>query len=380
MPLLWRYLIKDYLKVVVLATVSFIAVLLTTRFDEIAHFACLGSSWIELLQFIILQLPYLLPIALPISALIASAILFIRLSQKQELTAMRASGLSLPNLLAPILITAALLTLVDFYLVSEIASSAHLANGQMRHRLRTINPLLLLQNKRLLQMQGVFCETLGVSRHGEYASNVLFVLPDREHQRMVLMVGDTIHGKENTVHGENITIISSQPKDGFDSVTVENIASLETPYEAFAPALQQKTWTIHPDHFKMPLLLAHIETQKIALADACQDPSADAAKCKDIKKALQKGYSEISRRLSLALTFFSFTCVGAAFGMQIGRQQHSRRILWMGLLAAAALLCYFLAKSYEDRVVTASIYYFAPQACLLIISGWMVHRINRGIE
>ncbi len=47
------------------------------------------------------------PIALPLSCLIASLLLIQRLSSSHELTALRASGFSLFDILTPILITAA---------------------------------------------------------------------------------------------------------------------------------------------------------------------------------------------------------------------------------------------------------------------------------
>ena len=72
MPILWRYLLGNYLRILCLCFLSFIAVLLILRLDEIAHFATLGPEGQPLLRFIAYQIPYILPIALPISSLIAA--------------------------------------------------------------------------------------------------------------------------------------------------------------------------------------------------------------------------------------------------------------------------------------------------------------------
>lgn len=379
MPKLWRYLVFDYLKVMALSTVSFVAVLLTLRFDEIAHFACLGSSGWEFIQFIALQLPYLLPIALPISALIASFLLFSRLSVRQELTALRACGISLFSVLAPVLITATFFSAADFYLTSEIASKAHLTNGQLRHKLRNVNPLVLLQHKRLLTMQGITCETLGSSSYAEFAEDVFFAIPDKKNKRIDLVLTKSIRGNNDEVVAENVTFVGSKPSEaGFDEINIENIHQLQTPYAAFTPALQQRSWNMHPDHLQLALLEVHLDEQKEALAQACSQN--DKERCKALNKNIAKAYSEFGRRASAALSLITFTLLGAAFSIQIGRQQSRWSALVLGLLTGIFLLCYFLAKSLDDKVVPSLLLYFVPQLLLIGISLIKLHRLNHGRE
>jgi lipopolysaccharide export system permease protein len=86
-PIIWRYLLAHYLKVLLFCTVAFIALLLTLRLEEIAHFATLGPQGIYILYFTFYQIPYILPIALPISALISSMILVGYLCKNNEMTA-----------------------------------------------------------------------------------------------------------------------------------------------------------------------------------------------------------------------------------------------------------------------------------------------------
>ena len=62
------------------------------RFKDIARFAALSADGVKTGLFVLYQFPHILPIAIPISALIASFLLFQRLSKTYELTALRASG------------------------------------------------------------------------------------------------------------------------------------------------------------------------------------------------------------------------------------------------------------------------------------------------
>src|SRR4051812_38356814 len=104
MPILWRYALQSYLRVFFLSVCTFITVLIVARFKEIARFTALTGDWSKTGLFIVYQIPSILPIAIPISALIASLLLFQRLSRTYELTALRASGLSLSTILTPLLL------------------------------------------------------------------------------------------------------------------------------------------------------------------------------------------------------------------------------------------------------------------------------------
>lgn len=119
MPIIWRYLLSQYLKVLLFCSAAFVLLLLTLRLEEIAHFATLGPQGLYIFLYIYYQIPYILPIALPISALIAAIILFRRLSRLHELTAMRAAGLPLTAILTPLLIAAGFLSAANFYIVSK---------------------------------------------------------------------------------------------------------------------------------------------------------------------------------------------------------------------------------------------------------------------
>jgi lipopolysaccharide export system permease protein len=173
-PVVWRYLLSNYFKVLILCVFAFIAMLLTTRLDEIAHFAALGPEGLLILTFALNQIPYVLPIALPIACLISTILLIQRLSRTHELTALRAAGLGINEILAPILIAATFLAATNFFIVSELATHSHLTTSLLKNELRAVNPLLLLHNKHLMKLKGIFFNTLGPSKLGE-SSNELII-------------------------------------------------------------------------------------------------------------------------------------------------------------------------------------------------------------
>jgi lipopolysaccharide export system permease protein len=382
MPILWRYLLSQYLKVLFLCVVAFIAVLLTTRLDEIAQFIALGASSLYILWFIVYQVPYILPIALPISCLISAILLIQRLSQTHEITALRACGLSLRNILAPILIAAAFLSILNFYVISEMATTSHLTTNLLKNELRSINPLLLVRSKHLLRLQGLYFDTLGSSRAGESASDIVFAMPNKNNNRLNLMIAKTLQATPKTFSGHDITLISSMHSDDsgddFDHLVLENIEHMTTSIKDFSQMVQKKSWKLNDDHLRMSLLLVRLQESKLALAHA-QQTNASSGELQLLHRSIARSYSEIMRRISVALAIFTFTLMGAAFGISISRNQNNRGLYFVIGLATLYLISFFAAKGI-DRISISALLYLLPHLIIISLSVWTLKRVTKGVE
>lgn len=382
MPTVWRYLISHFLSIATATVIAFIAILLTMRLDEIAHYASLGAPLGGLLIFTFHQMFYVLPIAIPLSCLIASFILIQRLSKTHELTALRSCGFAFKDILAPILITAAFLSLLNFWIISELATNSHLQTNLLKSELRSVNPLLLLHNKNLMRMKGFYLDSLGASRMGEFATDVILALPSKHQQRLNLFIAKRVTSTLSTFNGQKVTLINSSSKDkeeGFDDLLIENIEDTVNQVKDFSQLLQKKVWTINNDYLQMPLLLVRAEEQNIALQEGKAN-KVDHSEIKRLKGQLNRSLSEITKRLSIAFAVFTFTLMGTAFGISISRQ-HRRRSLFMTIaLTTLYLVSFFLARGVEQNLVLANILYFLPHGVILIASTYVLSRAARGIE
>ncbi len=382
MIIIWRYLLGQFLKVLVLSLVSFIAILLTTRLDDIAHFASLGSQGIYILQFTLHQIPYLLPIALPISCLLSALVLVQRLSSTQELTALRASGMPIRLIIAPILITAAYLSVFNFYIASELATNSHLATNVLKTELRSVNPLLLLHNKHMMRLKGIYFDTLGSSRMGESASDIIIAMPNRGNNRINLMTAKELQASSGFFTSEGLTFITSIKSDNqerFDHLMVENIGQTDTTTQDFAQILQKKVLTLNNDHLKLGMLLTRIGDEKKLLEEA-KNKGLPSEELKNARRNINRGYTEIFRRLSIAIAVFTFTLMGISFGTTISRTHSNRGVLYVIGLAALYLVTYFTAKSLEYQAFTAATLYLAPHVIIAILSTITLWRVSNGVE
>lgn len=382
MPTLWRYLLSQYLRVLILSSFAFIAILMVMRLDEVAHFATLGANGLAILQFVLYQIPYILPIALPISSLIAVTLLIQRLSQSYELTALRASGFSLKAILAPILLTAAFLSLVNFYVVSEVATDSHLTSGLLKTELRAVNPLLLARHKHLMRLKGFYFDSLGPSHAGESASDAILAIPNKKTNRLNLLVAKEFKAEPLTFTGNGVTIITSLGKaeeNQFDSLMLENIQTATTSIDDFSQLIQKKVSTVNNDHLRLPLLLVRLDEDHQALMRA-KSNQAPESEIKQISRSISRGNSEIVRRISVALAVFTFTLMGAAFGISISRNRSSRGLYVVIGLAALYLMAFFAAKGMEHVFPTAASLYLLPHVLIVGLSLWALRRSACGIE
>jgi len=379
MPIIWRYLLSNYFKVLLLCTISFIGLLLTLRLTEIAHFASLGAHWIYIAYYACCQIPYILPIALPIAALISAVLLVQQLSKNNELTALRSAGFSLRTILTPLLFAGAFLSIVNFYIVSELATNSHLSTALIKSELRCINPLLLLNNKHLMQIRGIYFDTLGASKVGESASDILIAMPSKDKQCLNLMIAKNLEATPQNFTGSQVSVLSTmEDKGNSRRFLVENIGEAKTSIKDFTQMVQKKTCTLHHDHLQMSFLLSRFddEVAKMNMAISEDKPKNSIDQH---KRTVNRIYSEMIRRVSIAIAAFTFTLLGASCGISIGRNRSAKGIAIVVTLGALYIAAYFSAKGIDHLLMGSILFYLVPHILFVATSLWMLRRAAKGV-
>lgn len=381
MPILWLHLWRRYVYVFTLAVAAFIAVVLTTRLDEIARFAAMGASRGYVARFILLQIPYILPIVIPIGCLISALVLLSHMSQTRELTALRSCGFSLSQVLFPLMVAGGVMALGNFYVVSEWTTQAHLSARRLQGELRSINPMALLQNTQFLKGRRLYANVLGFSHGGDWANHVILAAKDPKEHRLHVVLFQNLRSSPPDLVGEGATLFTtrnSSSESVFDLLYVESAQSLAIPLRDFGQIVGPEGWKLVVDHLKLPLLLARLDSLSKRMSE--QEDGGNARELQLLRRRVNGCLSEISRRGSLACAAFVFTLLGAAFGVGISRRSSVRGIGTVLALAAFYLICFFLAKKYSDRLVVATALYALPLVLIVAISIRHLHRVSRGVE
>lgn len=382
MPLLWRYLLANYLKLFFLCVSAFIAILMTMRLDEIANFAALSPDMGTLLWFVIQQIPYVLPIAFPVAALISATLVARDLSEAQEITAMRSCGFALRDLVAPILLAALALSLLNFYVVSELATASHLNSGRLKNELRSVNPLLLVHNRHVMKMRGYFFASLGSSHIGEYDTDALFFFPGKHNERLNMLAAKKLQMTPTGFLGDQVTVMIHQKHgdgSGPDQLIIENFDQITIAINDFIQMMDKKNWSVNNDQLKLPLLLVRLAKSQ-ELLTVLKSQGASNSEMKAVQIECAQCLSEIFRRLSAALAVFSFSLMGLAFGINISRNRSMKGTLYLVILTAFYLGAFFAAKNLDTRVAESAMLYLIPHGIIIIASLWALRRIARGIE
>ena len=380
MPLIWRYLLIHYLRVFALCVCAFIVILLVMRLEEIASFISLGPQPIVVIWFILQQIPYILPIVIPISALISAVILVQSLSQSHELTALRACGFSLRDILTPMIIASLFLALFNFYIISELSTASHLETNSIKKQLRSINPLLLINNKNLMYKKGFYVDTLGSSKSGEFAQDVILFYPGKHENRVNMMVAKQLQITPETFNADHITFLNGQysADKSNESIMLENSRQSLTPIQNFPLLFEQKAESIYNDHLNLHQLLVRLNEHRQLLAQVVLQN--DKVNVKSAQNAVNGVYTELLRRFSISFTVLTFTLLGLAFGISISRNKSNRGLIFIVVLSTLFITCFFAAKSFNHAPVTATLLYLVPHVIICSASLWMLRRLAHGVE
>lgn len=364
MPILWRFLLRNYLQVFFLCISGFITILLLTRLQEIVSLVSFDSGISTIFLFTFLQIPYILPIAIPISGLIASILLLQRLSHTHELTSFRCAGLSLKKISTPLLTAAFVLALANFMIVSEVTPRTRLYSEKLLHHVMTTSPLFLMKKSKLLKLESSYVD-MNMTHAGKEAHDIIFATKNESNDRLTLLTAKKFLVEEGQLVGKNVAIISHMDRkapDQFDHLIIENQHSMVTSAKALSEMMQKNTFHFGYEHLPMKELIktAFSQTAKF--------------------KTVQRTRYELSRRIFFPLITYGFTFMGISLGLQIGRQKKKIGTILAISLAAFTFVCSIAAKSFHLAPLKSAICYGLPLLLILLTSLWFQRRTLEGIE
>ncbi|MDX2120492.1 MAG: LptF/LptG family permease [Gemmatimonadota bacterium] len=131
MRLLDRYLVRQFISPLVFAFLAMTSIMLLNQVAR--RFGALvgkGLPWSVIGEVFLLCLPFIIAMTLPMAVLVAMLYTFSHLAADSEITAMRASGLSVGQLVRPMVLVGVLITSVNFWFTDQVLpeSNARLRN------------------------------------------------------------------------------------------------------------------------------------------------------------------------------------------------------------------------------------------------------------
>ena len=147
---LHRYLTVDYLVIFVAALGLITFVMTVGALVKAVDLMARGISPPLILKFFFQNIPYIMSFSMPISTLFAALLLFGRLSMDNEISAMKACGISLWRLVTPLVVLSVLFSAICIYINCEVAPAAKYANRALLQGAGIEEPINLLEEGRFI--------------------------------------------------------------------------------------------------------------------------------------------------------------------------------------------------------------------------------------
>jgi len=187
--LLDRYLVRQFIPPLVFAFMAMTSIMLLNQIAR--RFGALvgkGLPWSVIGEVFLLCLPFIIAMTLPMAVLVAMLYCFSHLAADSEITAMRASGLSVLQLLRPMIVAGLLLTGVNFWFTDQVLPDS---NAKLRNLLINIQrkkPTLELREQVINEIppSGMFLRASRIDANtGRLRSVTIYDMAGTESRRII---------------------------------------------------------------------------------------------------------------------------------------------------------------------------------------------------
>ena len=369
MKILHRYLAKDYLVVFGMTLAVFTFVMYIGAVIKAIDLMARGVEGAVILKIFAHNIPYILSFSIPISSLTAVLLVFSRLSFDGEITAMKACGLSMPQICAPIILLAALLSLVCIYINAYAAPDSHFARRTLLHEVGIEDPVDLLQ-------EGVYVRDFpGViiyvaSKSGEKVQDVIVHELDAK-------------GLKRTIRAESGRITVDEEAEEF-VVDLHKVRIDTAPNDPDAGDYHYIAADDYQERLDYGSLRNRDTVEKRRrdltlpeLAEAIRHPGGgpgllDAKAQAQQRMAMQV---ETSQRFAMSFCCVAFALLGVPLGMKSKRRESSVGVLISLVVVFAFYFFVILAQSLDDHPhLRPDLIIWLPLLAAQIVGLWLIAR------
>ena len=148
MKIVSRYVLKEHLGPLAFA-VSALTSLLLLNFvaKRLGDLVGKGLPWRVITEFLLLSVPFTLAMTLPMAVLVATLHAFSRFASENEITAFKASGVSMQRLVAPVIVASLGLTLAMVVFNDQVLPRANHRLAMLQADIARVKPTLALQEQ-----------------------------------------------------------------------------------------------------------------------------------------------------------------------------------------------------------------------------------------
>ncbi|HMP74437.1 MAG TPA: LptF/LptG family permease [Kiritimatiellia bacterium] len=322
MRVLGRYLSADYLVIFTMTVLIFTFVMCIGVLVRAIDYAAMGVSAGFIGRLFLYNIPYMLSFTIPMGVLTAVLLLFGRLSLDGELTAMKACGLTIWQIVAPVVILSVVATLACLYINAHLAPvSKHLARELIRN-VGAEEPVHLLEPGRFVRDFPGLLVFVSERKGNELTDVVVYEMDDAGPVRHVRAARGTIR-----VLAEE----RAMEVDLFD-VRIDQREKSDAGAAGRSHYINAEHYPVRLDFSRMSRRPASKKASDMTLAELQSNIRNIQAKFPELmeedllERERMKMVVEVNKRLALSLSCFAFALLGIPLGMQSRRKESSAGI------------------------------------------------------
>jgi lipopolysaccharide export system permease protein len=389
---LHTYILRQVLATLLMTVVVFTFILLIgNALKQVLDLLMGGQASLGLVaKAVFLLLPYVWAFALPMAMLTACLLVFGRFSADQELTAVRASGVSLISLVAPVLFLSLVMCALCAYVNLDLAPRTRSAFKRLRSEALNDLSSLQLPEGRYIKDFDRFIFYVGKNEKGALEDVTVLYLADKTNPSMTLSaprgkvwIDETNQQLRVKLYNAQTMVIFGgedrqiQPGSGGE-VELPPVDLRSDPKENIKPGVGTMTLS------QLRSQLREIEdTFSDAVPDNLPPAERNAALARSQRsrdEAIAPIRLQMHRRMAISFACFSFTLVGIPLGIRVHRRETN-----IGFLIALVLVMIYYTllligigldshpELYPHLIV------WVPTFLFQIVGGVLLWRANRGI-
>jgi lipopolysaccharide export system permease protein len=371
MRILNRYIITDYLAIFAMALVTFTFVMYIGAIVKAIDLLTRGVPGAVILRVFWLNIPFTLSFAIPVSVLVAALLLFGRLSFDGEITALRAGGLSMWQIVSPVICLSIFFMVFCLYLNGTAMPRSHYAQRQMLSTVHIEDPLVLLEEGRFTRDFPGMIVYIGKKKDRQVKDVVAYELGPRGPVRNVrARSGDFAYDKTSRVLTINLYDVRiEQP----DPEAPNDLSKTRVVDAGLYPVKLDFTQLVGSGHVtKKAPDLTYTELLR-AIADVRKE--FPELKPEDVERQRMKLITDANQRLGLSVACFAFTLLAIPLALKSRRHETSIGVI----LALAMVFIFYMFIVITDALVAhprtrPDLLVWLPLVLAQIAGLWMIFR------
>jgi lipopolysaccharide export system permease protein len=316
-------------------------------------------------KFVWLLIPFTLTLTIPTGLLAAVLIVFGRMSSDRELLTLKATGIGLAPIVAPVFIIAVFLMLFDFWLIASVNPECRKEYNDMKHEIVTNNPQDLFTPEMVLDKIPGWRIYFSSKKGAELEDVILWQLNDLgkvtssiraeratldldvEHQQLVMTLFHE-RGENYSADGDPLKV---QP--GAHAEQAPYTVSLNSFYEKVQKRL---AWMTLP------------EINEVIFAMQTAPTSEQASPY----------LTELQARISFSMACFTFVLVGIPLAIQTQRRETSVGVILTIVIVGLYMVLGAVGRALKMKAgLYPEVIIWAPNLVFQVVGLWLFYRANR---